>query len=106
MPPTLANGKICYIEMPAVDVARSADFYSRVFGWSIRTRGDGTSSVTLKGTGRQEIDDTAHDVCGPVRRSGSTIRDQRHAGCWYRPMMLPPGSLNRAVISGASAPIA
>jgi hypothetical protein len=27
MPPTLANGKICYIEMPAADIARSADFY-------------------------------------------------------------------------------
>jgi len=26
MPPTLGNGKICYIEMPAIDVARSADF--------------------------------------------------------------------------------
>jgi hypothetical protein len=25
----MANGKICYIEMPAVDVARSADFYER-----------------------------------------------------------------------------
>lgn len=23
MPPTLANGKICYIEIPATDVARS-----------------------------------------------------------------------------------
>jgi predicted enzyme related to lactoylglutathione lyase len=44
MPPTIANGKICYIEMPAVDIARSADFYSRVFGWSIRTRGDGSTA--------------------------------------------------------------
>ena len=41
MPPTLANGKICYIEMPATDIARSADFYKRVFGWHIRQRGDG-----------------------------------------------------------------
>ena len=23
MPPTLANGKICYVEMPATDIARS-----------------------------------------------------------------------------------
>ena len=44
MPPTMANGKICYIEMPAVDIARSADFYSRVFGWRIRTRGDGSTA--------------------------------------------------------------
>jgi predicted enzyme related to lactoylglutathione lyase len=44
MPPTLANGKICYIEMPSTDVARSADFYRLVFGWRIRQRGDGHSA--------------------------------------------------------------
>ncbi len=42
MPPTFANGKICYLEIPATDSARSADFYHRVFGWNIRTRGDGS----------------------------------------------------------------
>jgi len=41
MPPTLGNGKICYIEMPATDVARSAEFYRSVFGWNVRRRGDG-----------------------------------------------------------------
>ena len=41
MPPTLGNGKICYIEFPATDIARSADFYRSVFGWQTRTRGDG-----------------------------------------------------------------
>jgi predicted enzyme related to lactoylglutathione lyase len=44
MPPTVANGKICYIEMPAVDIARSADFYAKVFGWNVRTRGDGATA--------------------------------------------------------------
>jgi uncharacterized protein len=44
MPPTLANGKICYIDIPAVDIDRSADFYSRVFGWKIRRRGDGATA--------------------------------------------------------------
>jgi predicted enzyme related to lactoylglutathione lyase len=44
MPPTLANGKICYIEIPCTDVARSADFYRRVFGWRVRQRGDGHSA--------------------------------------------------------------
>ena len=42
MPPTFANGKICYIEMPATDTTRSAEFYRRVFGWNIRKRGDGS----------------------------------------------------------------
>jgi predicted enzyme related to lactoylglutathione lyase len=41
MPPTRKNGKICYIEIPAVDIPRSADFYSKVFGWRTRQRGDG-----------------------------------------------------------------
>lgn len=42
--PTFANGKICYIEIPAVDIARSADFYKAVFGWNIRKRGDGSTA--------------------------------------------------------------
>lgn len=41
MPPTLGNGRICYIEIPAIEVRRSADFYRAVFGWQIRVRGDG-----------------------------------------------------------------
>lgn len=44
MGPTLTNGKICYIEIPATDIARSADFYRRVFGWQIRQRGDGNTA--------------------------------------------------------------
>jgi predicted enzyme related to lactoylglutathione lyase len=41
MPPTYGNGKICYIEMPATDIARSSEFYKQVFGWNLRKRGDG-----------------------------------------------------------------
>lgn len=54
MSPTFGNGKICYIEMPATDVARSADFYKKVFGWNIRKRGDGATS----------FDDTVNEVSG------------------------------------------
>jgi len=54
MPPTFANGKICYIEMPANDIARSADFYKGVFGWNIRKRGDGSTS----------FDDAVNEVSG------------------------------------------
>jgi len=53
-PPTLANGKICYLEIPAVDVQRSADFYNQVFGWRIRKRGDGALA----------FDDTVGEVSG------------------------------------------
>lgn len=54
MPPTLANGKICYIEIPATDIRRSADFYAKVFGWGIRRRGDGSTA----------FDDTVGEVSG------------------------------------------
>jgi uncharacterized protein len=45
MPPTRANGKICYIEMPSSDIARSAEFYHRVFGWNVRKRADGATAL-------------------------------------------------------------
>lgn len=54
MPPTLAQGKICYIEMPATDIARSSQFYKTVFGWNVRTRGDGSTA----------FDDTVGQVSG------------------------------------------
>jgi len=52
--PTLANGKVCYIEIPAANVRRSADFYEKIFGWRIRQRGDGSIA----------FDDTAGEVSG------------------------------------------
>ena len=54
MSPTPANGKICYVEIPATDVDRSAAFYEAVFGWRLRTRGDG----------RTAFDDTTGEVSG------------------------------------------
>jgi uncharacterized protein len=54
MSPTYGNGKICYIEFPALDIARSADFYHRVFGWNIRRRGNGSTA----------FDDTVGEVSG------------------------------------------
>ena len=44
MPPTSGNGKICYVEIPSIDVTRSATFYEAVFGWGIRKRGDGSTA--------------------------------------------------------------
>jgi predicted enzyme related to lactoylglutathione lyase len=48
------NGKVCYIEIPATDVQRSAAFYEEVFGWRIRRRGDGATA----------FDDTTGEVSG------------------------------------------
>ena len=44
MPPTIGNGKICYLEIPASDIQRSAEFYRAVFGWKIRKRADGATA--------------------------------------------------------------
>jgi predicted enzyme related to lactoylglutathione lyase len=52
--PAYRTGKICYIEIPATDVRRSADFYQRAFGWHIRQRGDGATA----------FDDTVGQVSG------------------------------------------
>lgn len=41
MTATFGNGKICYVEMPASDIQRSAECYEKVFHWQIRKRGDG-----------------------------------------------------------------
>jgi uncharacterized protein len=41
MTPTLGNGKICYVEIAASDIQRSVEFYTKVFGWQTRKRGDG-----------------------------------------------------------------
>ena len=40
--PAIPNGKICYIQIPTNNIAESATFYNKVFGWNIRTRGDGS----------------------------------------------------------------
>jgi predicted enzyme related to lactoylglutathione lyase len=54
MPPKPANGKICYVELAATDVAQSAAFYRTVFGWNTRKRGDGHTA----------FDDTTGEVSG------------------------------------------
>jgi uncharacterized protein len=57
MPPTLGIGKICYVEVPAQDVERSAAFYQAVFGWRIKRRGDGCMA----------FDDSTGEVSGSWR---------------------------------------
>ncbi len=75
------NGKICYIEMPTTDVARSADFYSRVFGWRTRKRGDGAVA----------FDDTTGEV------SGTWVKG--------RPPSVQPGLLVYIMVDDAAAMI-
>jgi predicted enzyme related to lactoylglutathione lyase len=79
MPPTLGNGKICYIEIPATDISRSAGFYQRVFGWTIRTRSNGSTA----------FDDAVGEV----------------SGTWVtgRPPLTTPGLLIYIMVDNAAA---
>jgi predicted enzyme related to lactoylglutathione lyase len=52
--PNYRTGKICYIEIPAIDIAESAQFYQQVFGWQTRQRADGSTA----------FDDTVGEVSG------------------------------------------
>jgi uncharacterized protein len=54
MSPNSINGKICYIQIPATDIERSAEFYRRAFGWRIRTND----------RGHLAFDDTTGEVSG------------------------------------------
>lgn len=81
MDPTHKNGKVCYIEIPAEDIDRSADFYAKVFGWRIRTRTDG----------RIAFDDATGEV----------------SGTWVlgRPPMTQPGLLIYIMVDNAAATV-
>ena len=79
MPPKLTNGKICYLEIPSTDIARSAEFYRKVFGWNIRKRGDGSTA----------FDDSTGEV----------------SGAWVpgRPPAVAPGFLFYIMVDSAAA---
>ena len=79
MPPTSANGKVCYLEIPALDVERSAAFYADVFGWQLRRRGDGQIA----------FDDTTGEV------SGTWVRG--------RPPAAEPGLLVYVMVDSVAA---
>jgi predicted enzyme related to lactoylglutathione lyase len=50
----LRRPRLCYLEIPAVDVGRSVTFYEKVFGWNIRYRD----------TARPSFDDATGNVSG------------------------------------------
>jgi uncharacterized protein len=57
-------GEIRYLQIPTVDVDASAGFYERALGWTIRTRGDGSTA----------FDDTTSEV------SSEWVLDRQPAG--------------------------
>jgi len=79
--PNYRTGKICYIEMPAIDIAQSAQFYQQVFGWHIRQHDDGSTA----------FDDTVGGV----------------SGMWVtgRPPAANPGMIVSIMVANAAATI-
>jgi predicted enzyme related to lactoylglutathione lyase len=78
---TQANGKTCYIEIPAVDIGCWAEFYEKVFVRRIRRRGD--RSIAFD------------DATGQV------------SGTWLlgRPSARAPGFLIYSVVDGVAGAI-
>jgi predicted enzyme related to lactoylglutathione lyase len=82
-----AHGKVCYVEVPATEVARSAEFYKTVFGWEIRKRGDGATAfddgVEVSGafvTGRPPSRETGLLIYIMVRDAAATVSAIEAAG--------------------------
>src|SRR5690348_16270887 len=62
----MPHGKICYLEIPANRAEDSARFYSDIFGWKVRERGDGNLAF-----------DDAADVSGTWVKEGDRTADER-----------------------------
>ncbi|HET7585871.1 MAG TPA: VOC family protein [Gemmatimonadaceae bacterium] len=58
----MPHGKICYVEIPANRAEDAAAFYSTIFGWKVRQRGDGNLAFddtgSVSGTWVKEEDHT------------------------------------------------
>ena len=94
MAPTSNHGKICYLQIPAIDAEASARFYHEVFGWPLRSHDDGTpafddSTGQVSGmwvTGRTPwagepgllvdimVDDAEETVASIVAHGGEIVR--------------------------------
>jgi len=92
--PSKNNGKICYVEIPAVDINESASFYQKVFGWKTRKRGDGAlafddATGAVSGTwkkGRKPASepglliyimvDDAKEAIGRIEQNGGVVVQQ------------------------------
>lgn len=60
----MSRAEIRYLQVPAADVGASASFYERALGWTVRTRGDGSTA----------FDDTTAEL------SGEWVLDRQPAG--------------------------
>ncbi|MGI8486689.1 MAG: VOC family protein [Thermomicrobiales bacterium] len=78
---TYRTGKICYIEIPAIEIGISSAFYERAFEWKIRSHDDGSIA----------FDDTVGQV------SGMWVLD--------RPPAAEPGFVISIMVADANASV-
>src|ERR1051326_5240027 len=61
----MSHGKICYLEIPANKAEDAGAFYSTIFGWKVRQRGDGNlafdDSAGVSGTWVKADDRTPNE---------------------------------------------
>jgi predicted enzyme related to lactoylglutathione lyase len=85
-PGRLKNGQVCYLQIPALDLMKSAEFYEKVFGWRIERPHPSFESPGLVGqwvTDRAPAPDAGpllwinvdriDDVLGWVRENGGEV---------------------------------
>ncbi len=48
-PQRFEHGQLCYLQIPALDVSGSAEFYRAVFGWEVEPPGSGFTAPGLIG---------------------------------------------------------
>ena len=83
-----AFGKLYYIEIPALDIPASAEFYRTVFGWTVRQRGDGATAFddgagAVSGvwtTERTPADDPGFRIYISVENAAASARRIEEAG--------------------------
>jgi len=90
----MPHGKICYLEIPANKAQDAAAFYSGIFGWTIRPRGDGNLAFDdgngVSGTWVKEADrtpdertrvyimvDSITDALRQIQAAGGTVLTPR-----------------------------
>lgn len=83
----MPHGKISYLEIPANTAEASAEFYRSIFGWKVRTRGDGELAFDdpggVSGTWVKESDRTPDErtrVYITVDAIADTLRQIEAAG--------------------------
>jgi uncharacterized glyoxalase superfamily protein PhnB/predicted enzyme related to lactoylglutathione lyase len=111
----LPRPRLCYLEIPAVDVHKSADFYEKVFGWNIRHRDsdhpsfdDATGDVSGAWATGQEISrapgllpyiwvDSIDATLAQVAAHGGAVVKEPHidspGGCWIATLRDPAGNV-------------